>query len=286
MPSAILTPPKAPIGADPGLLAHLRSQIDKIEHQKRGPHDDQKFPARTTVETISTGAASIDAALPWNGLPSQGLHEIFGDTAALSFCAGLSANLGARPQFAHAPILWCQQERDLYGQGLSDAGLDPARLILVHGRNDTEILWAMEEGLRSRSLAAVIGCLKKVPPIAGRRLQLAAEENGTAGFLLRSENAPGTRQNATGAALTRWRVTSAPSAADANNSYDLFKRAPRWRLELQRCRFAMAQGEALKEAGKPRSWLVEWCNETGDFSLAAELRGGAAEPQRETRWAG
>jgi protein ImuA len=233
----------------------------------------------TPIKTVSVGAAAIDAALPWNGLPAQGLHEIFGDAAAFGFCVSLLVRLLAH---TNAPILWCRPARDaqgeLYGQGLAAAGLDPGRLILVHGRDDTEILWAMEEGLRSSALAAVAGNPRKIPPIAGRRLQLAAEESGTAGILLRPEGGQsGGHQAATGVALSRWRVLSAPSQpAKGNGGQIIAMGPPQWRLELQRCRFAMARGQNLREAGKPRAWLVEWCNETGNFPLVAALRDGSA----------
>lgn len=288
MPAAVFKQPSSPdfgpnIGPDPGLLAHLRARVQTLEHPGEwAPRAGARAPA-PAIKTVSVGAAAIDAALPWNGLPAQGLHEIFGDAAAFGFCASLLVRLLAH---THAPILWCRPARDahgeLYGQGLAAAGLDPERLILVHGRDDTEILWAMEEGLRSAALAAVVGSPRKIPPIAGRRLQLAAEESGTAGFLLRPEDEQTGgrqtgRQAATSAALSRWRVLSAPSQpARGTGGQIIAMGPPQWRLELQRCRFAMASGQNLREAGKPRAWLVEWCNETGNFPLVAALRDGSA----------
>jgi protein ImuA len=278
MSAAVFKQPSPPhIGPNPGLLAHLRARVQTLEHPgARAPQAGARTPARP-IKTVSVGAAAIDAALPWNGLPAQGLHEIFGDAAAFGFCASLLVRLLADTD---APILWCRPARDahgeLYGQGLAAAGLDPERLILVHGRDDTEILWAMEEGLRSAALAAVVGSPRKIPPIAGRRLQLAAEESGTAGLLLRPEDNGG-HQAATSAALSRWRVLSAPSQpARGSGGRIIAMGPPEWRLELQRCRFAMARGQNLREAGKPRAWLVEWCNETGNFPMVAALRDGSA----------
>jgi protein ImuA len=271
-------------GPNSGLLAHLRARVQTLEHPgARAPQASARAPA-PTIKTVSVGAAAIDAALPWNGLPAQGLHEIFGDAAAFGFCASLLVRLLAHTD---TPILWCRPARDaegeLYGQGLAAAGLDPGRLILVHGRDDTEILWAMEEGLRSGALVAVVGSPRKIPPIAGRRLQLAAEESGTAGFLLRPEDGQAGSQIATGAALSRWRVLSAPSQpARGNGGQIIAMGPPQWRLELQRCRFAMASGQNLREAGKPRAWLVEWCNETGNFPLVAALRDGSATTAADT----
>ena len=190
----------------PENLAELKTRINRIERA------GSTRAAATTV--ISTGAAEIDAALPWGGLPACGLHEVFGDAAATGFAASLLGRLAAlKPD---APVLWCQQSRDLYGHGIVAFGLDPRRLIMVHGRSDTDILWAMEEGLATPGLAAVVGALHKMPPIAGRRLQLAAEERGSFGLLLRPLDpfAPpraAAELAATSMALTRWHVAGAPS---------------------------------------------------------------------------
>jgi protein ImuA len=271
------TPPsgQTPSRPNPALLDGLRNRIRAIERTGGGivsPTFDSDLDSHLVgdMPVISLGALEIDEALPWHGLPRTGLHEVFGDAAALGFSAALLARLAEVhiDEGRGAPILWCQQGRDLYGRGLADYGIDPDRVILVHGKNDTEILWAMEEGLRSPGLAAVIGKLHKVPPIAGRRLQLAAEENGVAGLLLRATGYAGP-QAPTGAALTRWRATSAPSITPASG---LGLGPPQWNLELQRCRLSAASPKQLENAGRPRLWRVEWCHETGDLSVVASLR--------------
>jgi protein ImuA len=234
--------------------------------------------------SVSLGAAAIDAALPWGGLPLAGVHEVGGgDAAALGFAAALLVKFAAAQP--DKPILWCQRGHDLYGPGLAGFGLDPARLILLHGRDDADMLWAMEEGLRDPGLAAVLGRVARIPPVAARRLQLAAEHGGTAGLLLRM-NAP---QAPAAAALTRWRVDPAPSARPAHGPGPGMAR---WQVGLQRCRVGARHAVAGGFA-QPRSWLVEWCDETGDLSVVAELRDrsafgpqGPAEPPLEATGTG
>ena len=75
----------APLPAHTGVITNLRRQIQTIE---RGGGT-----VTACHDVISLGAPEIDAALPWNGLPASGLHEVFGDTAALGFCAVLLARL-------------------------------------------------------------------------------------------------------------------------------------------------------------------------------------------------
>src|SRR5213082_1209455 len=186
----------------PGRLAALRERIRHIEQ-----------PASHGV--LPFGVAAIDRVLPDGGLALGAVHEILGidgdeedGAAACGFIAGLLARLRM------GPVLWCLKRPDLYGPGLLAHGLDPARLVLVCAKRDDELLWAIEEGLRSPGLAAVVGEIGRLPMVAGRRLQLAAERSGVTAFLLRrwrsGEEAAAERERPS-AALTRWRVTSLPS---------------------------------------------------------------------------
>jgi protein ImuA len=135
--------------------------------------------------------------------------------------------------------LWCLQRADLHAPGLALAGLDAKRLVLLRAPNEREILWAMEEGLRSRALAAVVGEVDRLSTPASRRLQLAAESAGVTGFVLhRSAD-----HAAASAAVTRWRVAALPSAPVLGEPGI---GQPRWRVELLRCR-----------GGMPAAWDME-----------------------------
>ena len=259
---------------DQKMISLLRQKIQAIENKtplsSLANLNCRKSGQFELKNIVPLGVPEVDAALPWNGFPTNGLHEIFGDTAALGFLVVLITRLTeilSRTRHS-TQVLWCQQGRDLCGQGLAQFGIDPNQIILVHGKNDREIIWAMEEGLRSSSLAAVIGKLHKIPPIASRRLHLAAEENETTGLLLRTAPSNMVRQAPTSSALTRWCVTSAPSITPAQGGG---LGVPQWHLELQRCRLSAASGGKLESAGQPRSWQVEWYNETSDLSVVTDL---------------
>ena len=73
----------------------------------------------------------------------------------------------------------------LYGHGLNDLGLDPARLILVETAHRKETLWAMEEALHSGAPAAVTGVIDQLDLKLSQRLQLAASGAGLPLLLLR-----------------------------------------------------------------------------------------------------
>lgn len=231
----------------PASLNALRDRIRQLEQ-----------PARHSV--LPFGVAAIDRALPGGGLALGALHEILGQggdeedgAAAAGFAAGILARLGS------GPVLWCLKRPDLYGPGLTAHGLDPARLVLVSALRDDDILWAIEEGLRTPGLAAVVGEIGHLPMVAGRRLQLAAERSGVTALLLRrwhnGEEAAAERERPS-AALTRWRIAALPSADINVPGIGL----PRWRVELLRCR-----------GGAPVAWQVEVADATGHVSLSAAL---------------
>ena len=256
------------------VISLLRQKIQTIENKTPTEYPtipDWRLPGKTRLNNVvSLGAQEVDVALPWNGLRTNGLHEIFGDTAALGFLVALITRLTKiRSQAGYSSqILWCQKGWDLCGQGLAHFGIDPGQTILVNGKNDKEVLWAMEEGLRSSGLAAVIGKLYKGSPTASRRLHLAAEENGTTGLLLRTTSNDLTTQSPTNSALTRWRVTSAPSIKPLHG---VGLGSPQWHLELQRCRLSVTQEEKLESAGQPKSWQVKWCDETSTLSVVTDF---------------
>jgi len=259
-------------GAAAGLAA-LRQQVRRIE---QGAVAGRKRPV------APLGLEALDAALPGGGLPLGALHEIEGERAewddgvTLGFCLALLARMEkACPDSGQIPpqnILWISRQGDLYPPALAGQGLDPGRFLLVRAKSDAEVLWAMEEGLRCRRLAAVVGEVESLDRLAGRRLQLAAEGNGITAFALHRRFRPLRQGRAASAALSRWRVTASSSRDDEEAT---FIGRPRWRLDLLRCRGAA-----------PGSWQVEWDDAACGFSLAPALRDGslgetskAAEPR-------
>jgi protein ImuA len=216
---------------------------------------------------IRLGVAAIDRHLPWGGLARGVVHDIAGghvlDNAATGFCAAVLARLCTE---AAGPVLWVTRrggfgEAPLYGHGLARFGLDPGRLLCARADSDKELLWAVEEGLRTPALAAVVAESGAVDLTASRRLQLAAEAHGVTAVLLRP--ARGTILPA--AAATRWQVACAPSSPPD---------VARWHLDLDRCR-----------GGTPQTWLVEWRDATGDLALAADP-GDRPDLPRAARLAG
>jgi protein ImuA len=256
----------------------LRSRIRRIER-----------PAAATFGVLPFGVAALDRAMPGGGLQLGAVHEIMGaggdeedGAAAAGFAAGILARIGIRGAGIHGAgihgdragaVLWCLKRADLYGPGLATHGLDPARLVQVSAPRDDRILWALEEGLRAgrgAGLAAVVGEVGRLPMVASRRLQLAAERAGVTALLLRRWRTGGeaaSERNRPSAATTRWRVASLRSASiDGEPGIG----RPHWRVELLRCR-----------GGRPVECEVEVANATGFISLPAELADRPAAPSRK-----
>jgi protein ImuA len=256
------------IEASPSLsqefLLALRERVRRIER-----------PAATVHGTLPFGIAAIDRVLPGGGLARGTTHEIVGmggdeedGALAAAFAAGILGRLGPHsnppPQAGEGRgggiVLWCLPHPDLYGPGLAAHGFDPGRLVLVRARRNTEILWAMEEGLRASGVAAVVGEVGAFPAVASRRLQLAAERSGVTAFVLRRwrDGAEAAHErNLPNAAATRWRIaalSSVPARAEPGIGH------PRWRVELLRCR-----------GGAPACWEVEAAAATGSLSLVATV---------------
>jgi protein ImuA len=266
-------------------LVELQERIRRIERRGARHHGVLPF-----------GIAAIDRALPEGGLALGALHEIFGagpdeedGAAAAGFAAGIAGRIGdfaadslqKQQTMAGGPVLWCLKHRDLYGPGLAEHGLDPDRIALVRAPRDDDLLWALEEGLRTPGVAAVVGEIGRLPMVAGRRLQLAAEHAGIPALVLRRwrTGAEAAAERARpSAAVTRWRIAPLPSLPDADEPGPRELTGgligwPRWRIELLRCR-----------GGEPAAWNLPVdlgeADASGLVRLPAGLADRPATPQR------
>ena len=232
--------------ADPAVLKQLRESLSALE-----------TGALRRRPVLPFGLEPVDSRLADRGLRLDALHELAGETpdlpddcAATLFLAGIAAR-------AWGPVLWVVRRRDLFAPGLAQAGLDPKRLIYAEAADDAGLLAMMEEGLRHRGLGAVIGEVRRADMAATRRLQLAAEGGRTIALLLRRHaRSGGDPLAAPSAAVTRWRIATAPSAPLPVEGVG----RPRWRVGLVR-----------QKGGESFERIVEACDETGRCALPADV---------------
>ena len=235
-------------------LDQLRAKVRALEHADR-----------RAVGVLPFGVPELDQVLPGAGLALGALHEVagggddaVGGAAAALFAAGIVARLAG-------PVLWCITRPDLFAPALSQAGLDPDRVIYVEAGDEKALMACFEEGLRHGGLAAVVCETSRLSMTASRRLQLAAEASGVVGIAVRRwrRAAEAADFGQPTSATTRWRISAEPSAPLPVPGVG----RARWRIELMRCRGADAA-----------DFILDACDETGRLALPAELAHRSAAP--------
>ena len=240
-----------------------------------------------TLGDASLDGATLDRAIGLGGLEIGAVHEIkpvastgwaAGFASAYHFALALAVRrlIVAPPADRSAPILVCFTTTQVaemgspYAPGLAALGLPPGRLILVEAAKQADVLWAVDEGLKSEGLALVLGQTDDVDLTPARRLALAAARTSTPCLLLTHP-----RSAAAAATATRWRIAPAPSAP-----HPLDPEAPgeaRFLAGLERCRGSPA-------AVHPVSHLLEWCNAAYRFRVVAGLVDGASRTRTQEDW--
>ena len=166
------------------------------------------------------GVDEIDEALPWRGLGLGGVHEVraaaYRDNwAALGFVLALVARRAkSLPPSARPSILWAftrtrgHEFGRPHGPGLAALGLDPDAFIMLEAPRDIDLVWALEEGLKARALALLLGQIDIASWTLERRLALAAQAHQTPCLILTSSRSPEQPSAGLAGAFTRWRVAA------------------------------------------------------------------------------
>jgi len=230
------------------MIEELRQRLRGLER----PPGLEDGPA-----ALPLGAAAVDRVLG-GGLMRGALHEIAAAgeahvAAATGFVAGVAA-LASQWTVWVAEDMAALESGAPYGPGLDAFGVAPERRTTVAVAQRRDLLWAMEEALRCRAVACVIGEIRHgaLDAVAVRRLSLAATDTGALALILRA--APGDDAST---AATRWIVSAA--AADGAE--------PRVLAQLVRNR-----------RGPRGQWILEWSDSDGRFTCAAHAQPVALPP--------
>lgn len=192
---------------------------------------------------VDVGLGPLLNAFPNATFPLGAVHEFLSaqkeDAAATGgFVAGLlSALMGS-----NGTALWISSARTLFPPALKSFGLAPDRFIFIDLQKEKEVLWVVEEALKCKALAAVVGEIREIDFTASRRLQLAVEQSQVTGFILRNNY----RKLNTTACVSRWRITSLPGEPVDDLPGVGF---PKWRVELLRIR-----------NGRAGAWDLQWAD--------------------------
>ena len=261
-----MAPPLRPVPSlsrDPGAaLAGLRETIARLEGRP---------VAEAAVPVLRFGCPEIDEHLAGGGIAPGSVNDIVpAGYAATPAALGFALALLATTTGAAALVQTRRLETELgqpYGPGLQDAGIDPARLLVVSAESEADAQWAIEECLTAEALCFVLGLLgAPLSPTVGRRFSLAAQNAGHPLLLLHPHDTAGSNT-----ADTRWLVDSVPAARDRFGALS----HPRWTVSLQRSR-----------NGRPGQWIVERDHDAHRFRVVETLADRALPAAVATRHRG
>ena len=185
-------------------LAALRAKIERHENR----------------QAVSPVKSEIEKPEDLRRAQGGALHEVFSDdlrgsNAALGFALGQARGLLEGKRSAIVILGLRHEAHDVgvpYGSGLAHFGVDPDAVVIGIIETLAELLWAIEEAVACRAVAAVVADIRGNPPAfdftVSRRISLRATASGTSVFVLRN----GTEREATAAQL-RWRLDPAPSVS-------------------------------------------------------------------------
>lgn len=192
---------------------------------------------------VDASLGRIRYAFPGSTFPVGAVHEFISHSLAdHAATAGFLSTIMAALMGKDGISIWIGPPQTVFPPALKLFDIAPHKVIFIELYKEREISWAMEEALKCEGLSAVVAEMKELSFNASRRLQLAVEQTGLTGFIIRQQ--PGLL-NIT-ACVTRWEVSSLSSRPLNGMPGVGF---PRWNVNLVKVR-----------NGKPGNWEVEFVN--------------------------
>lgn len=199
-------------------------------------------------------------AFPNATFPIGAVHEFLAMDENISATSGfITALISSIAQTTHV-AMWIGTKHTIFPPGLNAFNVDAERMLFVHLQHEKDVLWTIEEALKSNALSSVVADVSHLDFTSSRRLQLAVEQSQVTGFLIRTDKK---QVNAT-ASVARWKVNALPSDPIDNLPGVGF---PSWRVELLRVR-----------NGKPGVWELKW--RAGKFYHASEIYTSATDSRK------
>ena len=235
------------------IIARLQKEILPLQGYKPIPASD----------ALNLELGRLEKAFPNNRFPLGVVHEFCCNTMehAAASAGFIAAMLGSLMRNGGVAI-WISSARTIFPPALKFFGIQPDKIVFVDLQKQKDILWAMEEALKCKGIAAVVGEISELSFTASRRLQLAVEESRVTGFVLRVRP----RNLVTTASVARWKITSIPSVLPGGMPGVGFSR---WNVELLKVR-----------NGRPGIFQIEW--KAGRFRHTSILTPLHADQHKKT----
>ncbi|HXZ85414.1 MAG TPA: translesion DNA synthesis-associated protein ImuA, partial [Myxococcota bacterium] len=170
---------------------------------------------------LSSGYPELDALLN-GGWPPGALIEILIDRAGVGELRLMLPTL-ARLTHEERWLAFVAPPYVPYAPALLRGGVNLDHVLLIHPRQRTDALWAVEQTLRAGTCGAVLAWLHEADTPSLRRLQLAAETGNSLGILFRRTAA----SEQSSPAAVRLRLAPAHDAA-RRLSVEVLKRRGGW----------------------------------------------------------
>lgn len=230
-------------------VQQLREQIARCETQRR--------PADSTHS--SAGAPILDRLLPGGGFRPGTIVEWLAEepgsgTSALVILAARAACRTGRQ------LVVLDRSRRFYPLALVPWKFPSEQVLVVRALTEADELWAADQALRSSAVGAVWLTWDQLSSQDFRRLQLAAEQGGSLGLLIR----PAHHLGQPSWADVQWRVAS--RAPPPNSSGRLLS------IELTRCRGGQAKPPVIVEIDDHSGSLREVSCHVATHSLSSSTQ--------------
>lgn len=296
-------------------VERLRRLVQRMEGRVETLQSDQPV-------VFSAGGAVLDRLLPHGGLRPGTLVEWVCDArrAGANLLAMVAAaNILAHESSGHRPLVVVDGLGDssigggeaFYPPAAISLGIPAEAMIVMRkqrGHSRSDLIWAIDQSLRSGAVAAVYAEIGDwLDPADARRLQLAAEAGGAVGLLVRPIGLPrggqATRPAVAGPANIIKRASGQhaaavrPAAVHAAAARPAAARASfadvRWlvaslpgqggrrlRVELDRCRGGVTGASRVIEIDVALDRLASYGSPTDPAVLAPAVMIREAKPQR------
>lgn len=219
----------------------MDSKTELINHLKEEILRMQGFAPVKCREDEKIGLGQLENAFPNGVFPKSVVHEFISENreqlaATSGFVGGVLSHLMGKREVC----VWISTSRTFFPAAAKAFGVEPDRIVFVCMPREREVLWAIEEALKCKGIAIVIGELQEMDFVQSRRLQLVVEKSRATGLILR--NTP--RKMGATACAARWHITSLPSAIDDGMPG---VGRPRWKVTLLKVR-----------SGQTGTWHLGW----------------------------
>jgi protein ImuA len=195
---------------------------------------DMETVNRPVRAGISSGSRAMDRLLPCGGYACGSMLELVRNQSG-SGAFSLALMIAKQAMVNGKYLIVLDPYRQLYPVALPALGIPIERVIALQPNHHADAIWSMDQAFRCSAVGAVIAEVGHLEDRAARRLQLAAEQGGGLGILMRD---PVSARNQPSWSDVQWMVRKSTSRfASALSSTQLSStQDARWfDMELMRC---------------------------------------------------